>query len=240
MGRRDAMIMDTKEIRTLCLKHVYGAALTEAERVLVDEYAQTADGRDYLRECREVKDLLKNVYNVQIKPSDHDAMVESFERAVRQRFKKLVFRPRRETYGLTIFLGLLAGLSIVLTGWSVINAVFLGSCVLWLVSEWFQRYYFAKILSRPDLYEYAKASRRRSDRMLQNLPGLALVAVFSGLAIAAASYGAYWGYREFGLIVPAIVIFVFVETVAIVVYQYRKLKRSDPEVRNDWAEEIKE
>ena len=104
----------------------------------------------------------------------------------------------------------------------------------------FQRYYFAKILSRPDLYEYAKASRRRSDRILQSLPGLALVAVFSGLAIAAVSYGAYWGYREFGFIVPAIVIFVLVETVAIVVYQYRKLKRSDPEVWDWWAEEIKE
>jgi hypothetical protein len=66
------------------------------------------------------------------------------------------------------------------------------------------------------------------------------VTVLSGLAIAAVSYGAYWGYREFGFIVTAIVIFVVVETVAIVVYQYRKLKRSDPEVWEWWAEEIKE
>ena len=72
------------------------------------------------------------------------------------------------------------------------------------------------------------------------LPGLALVAVFSGLAIATVSYGAYWGYREFGFIVPAIVIFVIVKTVAIVVYQYRKQKRSGPEVWDWWAEEIKE
>ena len=232
--------MDTQEIRTLCLKHVYGAALTEAERALVDVYAQTADGRDYLRECREVKDLLKNVADVQIKPVDEEAMIQNFERTVRQTFKQTVFRPRGETYSLPIILGLLAGLLIVLNGWSVIKAVLLGVCVLWLIATWFQRYYFAKILSRPDLYEYAKASRRRSDRMLQNLPGLALVAVFSGLAIAAVSYGAYWGYREFGFIVPAIVIFVLVQTVAIVVYQYRKLKRSDPEVWDWWAEEIKE
>jgi hypothetical protein len=63
---------------------------------------------------------------------------------------------------------------------------------------------------------------------------------FSGLAIAAVSYGAYCGYREFGFIMPAIVIFVLVQTVAIVVYQYRKLKRSDPQVWDWWGEEIKE
>ena len=51
--------MDTKETKTLCLKQVYGAALTDAERARVDDYAQTADGRAYLRECQEVKDLLK-------------------------------------------------------------------------------------------------------------------------------------------------------------------------------------
>ena len=232
--------MDTKEIRTLCLKHVYGAALTEAERALVDDYAQTADGRDYLRECQDGKGLLKNVADVKIKPVDHEAMIESFEHTVRQKFKQTVFRPRGETYGLPIILGLLAGLQIVLSGWSVINSVLLGICVLWLIATWFQRYYFAKILSRPDLYEYAKASRKRSDRILHSLPGLGLVVVFSGLAIAAVSYGAYWGYCEFGFIVPAIVIFVLVETVAIVVYQYRKLKRSDPEVWDWWAEEIKE
>jgi hypothetical protein len=118
--------------------------------------------------------------------------------------------------------------------------VFLGIGVLWLIVDCLQRYYFAKILSRPDLYEYAKASRRRSDRILHSLPGLALVTVFSGLAIAAVSYGVYWCYWEFGLIVAAIVIFVLVETVAIVVYQYRKLKRSDPAVWDWWAEEIKE
>lgn len=232
--------MDTKEIRALCLKHVYGAALTEAERALVDDYAQSADGRDYLRECRETKDLLKHVADVQIKPVNHEAMVESFERTVRRTFNKTVFRPWWETNSPPIILGLLAGLFIVLDGWSVINAVLLGSCVLWLIADCFQRYYFAKILSRPDLYEYAKASRRRSERMLQSLPGLMLVAVFSGLAIAAVSYGAYWGYREFGFIVPAIAILVLVETVAIVVYQYRKLKRSDPGVWDWWAEEIKE
>ena len=116
----------------------------------------------------------------------------------------------------------------------------LGFCVLWLISACFQRYYFAKILSRPDLYEYAKASRRRSDQILKKLPVLALVAVFSGLVIAAVSYGAFWGYQEFGFIVPAIVIFILVETVAIVVYQYRKLKRSDSKVWDWWSEEIKE
>ena len=108
--------MDTKEIRTLCLKHVYGAALTEAERGLVDDYVQTADGRDYLRECREVKDLLKNVADVQIKPVDHEAMVENFESTVRQNFNKTVFRPWWEANSPPIILGLMAGLFIVLDG----------------------------------------------------------------------------------------------------------------------------
>jgi hypothetical protein len=233
--------MDTKEIRTLCLKRVYGVALTEAERALVADYAQTADGRDYLRECQEVKDLLKNVADVKIKPVDHEVMVENFERTIRQKFKETVFRPWWQANSAPIILGLMAGLFIVLDdGWRVINTVLLGICVLWLITDCFQRYYYAKIMSRPDLYEYAKASRRRSDRILHSLPGRALLTVFSGLAIAAVSYGAYWGYREFGFIVPAIVIFVVVETVAIVVYQYRKLKRSDPEVWDWWAEEIKE
>ncbi len=233
--------MDTKEIKTLCLKHVYGAALTEAERSLVDDYAQTADGEEYLRECREVKGLLKSVADVQIKPGDHEAMVEKFESTVRQSFNKTVFRPWWKANSAPIILGLMAGVFIVLDdGWSVINTVLLGICVLWLITDYFQRYYFAKVLSRPDLYEYAKASRRRSDRILKSLPGLALVAVFSGLAIAAVSYGAYWGYREFGFIMPAIVIFVLIETIAIFVYQYRKRKRSDSEVWDWWAEEIKE
>jgi hypothetical protein len=46
--------------------------------------------------------------------------------------------------------------------------------------------------------------------------------------------------REYGIILPVIVIFILVETVAIVVYQYRKLKRSDPEVWDWWTKEIKE
>lgn len=232
--------MDTKEIRTLCLKHVYGAALTEAERALVDDYAQTADGKDYLRECREVKGVLNTVSDVPIKPIDHQAMIESFERSVRQTFKKTVFRPWWEANSPPIILGLLAGLSIVLGEWSVINVVLLGICFLWLIADCFQRYYFAKILSRPDLYEYAKASRRRSDRMLQRLASLALVATFYGMAIAAVSYGAYWGYREFGFIVPAIVLVVLALWIAIVVYQFRKRKRSDLELWDWWAEEIKE
>ena len=232
--------MDTKEPRTLCLKHVYGAVLTEAERGLVDDYAQTADGADYLRECREVKDLLKSVADIKIKPVDHAAMVESFERTVRQNFNKTVFQPWWRANSAPIILGLIAGLFIFSDGLSVINIVLLGICVLWLITDYFQRYYFAKVLSRSDLYEYAKASRRRSDRILQSLPGLTLLTVFSGLAIAAAAYGAYWGYRQFGFIAPAIVTFVLIDTVAIVVYQYRKLKRSDREVWDWWAEEIKE
>lgn len=232
--------MDTKQVKTLSLKHAYGAALTEAERNLLDEYAQTADGMADLQECREVRDLLRKVADVQIKPVDKEAMIQSFERTVRQTFRQTVLRPRGETYNLPITLGLLVGLFIVLTGWSTSKAVLLGSCVLWLTVTWFQRYHLAKILSRPDLYEYARASRRRSDRILKSVPGVALVAVVSGLAIAAVSYGAYCGYGEFGFIMPAIMIFVLVETVAIFVYQYHKLKRSDPEVWDWWAEEIKE
>ncbi|MEZ6067994.1 MAG: hypothetical protein R3B90_20290 [Planctomycetaceae bacterium] len=46
----------------------------------------------------------------------------------------------------------------------------LGCCVLWMIADYFQRYYFARVLSRSDLYEYAKASRQRSDRLLRSLP----------------------------------------------------------------------
>ena len=232
--------MDTNEIKTLCLKHVYGATLTDAERALVDDYAQTADGKDYVQECRETKDLLMNVADVKIKPVDHEAMVENFERTVRQSFNKTVFRPWWEANSPAIILGLLVGLFGVLRGWNIIDGVLLGICLLWLILDGFQRHYFKKILSRPDLYDYAKASRRRSDRMLRSLPGQALVAVFSVLAIAAVSYGAYWGYQNFGFIAPAIVIFILVETAVIVVYQYRKQKRTDREVWDWWAEEIKE
>ncbi len=235
--------MDTKEMRTLCLKHVYGAVLSEAERGLVDDYAQTADGADYLRECREVKDLLKSVADIKIKPVDHEAMVERFERTVRQSFNKTVFQPWWRANSAPLILGLITGLFIYSDGLSVINIVLLVICVLWLITDYFQRYYFAKVLSRSDLYEYAKASRKRSDRILQSLPGLTLVTVFCGLAIAALAYGAYWGYRQFGFIAPAIVTFVLVDTlaiVAIVVYQYRKLNRSEAKVWDWWAEEIKE
>ena len=133
--------MDTKLARTLCLKHVYEVALTDAEQALADDYAQTADGREYVRECREAKVMLKNVADVEIRPNDHKAMIESFERTVRQTFSQTVFRPRGEAYGPPIYLGLLAGFLIVLDGWSVINAVFLGACVLWLIATWFQRYF---------------------------------------------------------------------------------------------------
>lgn len=232
--------MDTEQTKTLCLKYAYESALTEAEQALVDDYIQTDDGKNYLQECREMKDLLNKVADVQIKPVDHQAMVESFEKTVRQSFKKTVFRPWWEANSPPMILGLMAGLFIVLDGWSVINSVLLGSCVLWLITDNFQRYYMAKILSRPDLYEYARASRRRSERMLQSVRGKALVAVFAGLAIAAVSYAAYWGYREYGIIVPVIATFVLVQTVAIVVYQFRNHKSSAPEVWDWWAEDIKE
>lgn len=232
--------MDTREIRTLCLKQVYGASLTEAERAEIDEYAQTDVGRDYMRECQEVKDLLKNMADVKIKPVDHEAMVENFERTVRQTFQETIFRPWWEANSPPIILGLLAGLFIVLEGWTTINAVLVGCSILWLITDCFQRYYLAKILNRPDLYEYAKASRKRSDRILQSLPGMALVAVLAGLLIVAVLYVAYWSHREFGFIGLAIVILVLVETVAIFVYQNRKRKSSDPEVWDWWAEEIKE
>ncbi|WP_339750035.1 hypothetical protein [uncultured Rubinisphaera sp.] len=232
--------MDTREIRTLCLKQVYGASLTEAERAEIDEFAQTDIGRDYMRECQEVKDLLKNVADVKIKPVDHEAMVENFELTVRQKFNETVFQPWRQANSAFIILGILAALLIVVDGGNVIYAVLLGSCVLYVIADWFQRCYFAKILSRPDLYEYAKASRKRSDRILQSLPGMALVAVLAGLLIVAVLYVAYWSHREFGFIGLAIVILVLVETVAIFVYQNRKRKSSDPEVWDWWAEEIKE
>lgn len=235
--------MDTKEIKTLCLKRVYGAVLNETENGLVDDYAQMSEGRDYLRECEEVKDLLKNVANVQIKPVDHEAMVERFESTVRQKFNETVFQPWWRANSAPIILGLMAGLFIFSDGWSVINIVLLGICALWLITDYFQRRHMAKVLSRPDLYEYAKESRRRSDRILQSLPGGMLLTVFSVLAIAAAAYGAYWGYQEYGLIAPAILIFVLVDAIAIVtivVYQNRKMKRSDREVWDWWSEEIKE
>lgn len=233
--------MDTKEIRALCLKRVYGAAMTERERDLVNDFTQTTDGMDYMRECREMKGLLSQMGDVSIKPVDHEAMVETFERTVRQSFDETVFRPWWEANSPAVILGLMAGLFIVFDdGWSIINAVLLALCVLWLIADYFQRYYFAKTLSRPDLYEYAKASRQRSDRILRNLPGQALVAVVSLLAIAAVSYATYWGYQKFGLIVPAIVVFVVIETAVIFVYHHRKRKRTNAEVWDWWAEEIKE
>ena len=131
--------MDINEIKTLCLKHVYGAPLAESERAVVDDYAQTTDGGTYLRECREVKHLLRSVADVQIKPVDHQAMVESFERTVRQSFQQTVLRPWGEAYSGPILLGLLASLLVVADGASVISSVFLGICVLWLIMTWFQR-----------------------------------------------------------------------------------------------------
>lgn len=235
--------MDTKEIKTLCLKRVYGAILTEAEHGLVDDYAQTDDGAQFVPECRELKVLLKSVADVQIKPVDHEAMVRKFESTARQSFDKTVFRPWWKANGAFVALGLMAALLIALEGWSVINSLLLGSCVLWLITEYFKRGYYAKILSRPDLYEYARASRRRSDRILNNLPSRMLLTMFSGLAVAALAYGTSWGYQKYGIIAPSIVIFVLfdmVVIVAIVVYQTRKLKRSDPEVWDWWSEEIKE
>lgn len=239
--------MDTKDIKTLCLKHVYGAALTEAERGLVDEYTQTHIGRDYLKECLEMKNIMNSLADVVIKPVDHEAMVEKFECTVRESFDKTVFQPWWRSNIAFVVLGLMAGVFIVLDdGWSVINTLLLGSCVLWLITDYFQRCYYAKILSWPDLYEYAKASRRRSDQMFQSLTSRAMVVLFSGLAIAVAmamAYGTWLGYLQYGIAVPAIVIFVLVDIVAIVgivIYQYRKLRRSDPEVWDWWAEEIKE
>lgn len=239
--------MDTKEIKTLCLKYVYGAALTEAERGLVDEYTKTDVGRDYLKECSEMKNIMNSLADVVIKPVDHEAMVEKFECTVRESFDKTVFQPWWRSNFAFVVLGLMAGVFIVLDdGWSVINTLLLGSCVLWLITDYFQRYYYAKILIRSDLYEYAKASRRRSDRILHSLTSQALVILFSVLAIAvitAMAYGTWLGYLQYGIVVPAIVIFVLVDIVAIVgvvIYHYRKLKRSDPEVWDWWVEEIKE
>jgi hypothetical protein len=239
--------MDSKEIKTLCLKHVYGTALTEAERRLVDEYTETDVGRDYLKECLEMKIIMNSLADVDIKPVDHDAMVERFECAVRESFDKTVFRPWWRSNFAFVVLGLMAGVFIVLDdGWSVINILLLGSCVLWLITDCVQRCYYAKILSRPDLYEYAKASRRRSDRMLQSLTSRTMVVLTVGMAIAvimATAYGTWLGYLQYGIIVPAILLFVLVDIVAIVgivIYQYRKLKRSDAEVWDWWSEDLKE
>ncbi|MCA9059764.1 MAG: hypothetical protein KDA85_14755 [Planctomycetaceae bacterium] len=232
--------MEIKEIRTLCLKHVYGGTLGEAERTLINDYAQTDEGREYLQECREMKNLLTNVADVTIKPLDHEAMVESFERTVRQAFQQTIFQPWWQTNSPPMILALMAGLQIATSGWSMFVAALLGICVLWLITDCCQRYYFAKILNRPDLYEYARASRKRSDEILRSLPGRMLVILCSGLAIAAISYSTYWGYSKFGVIVPAIVVFVTVEVVVIGLYQYRKLRKSDSEVWDWWTQEIRE
>lgn len=232
--------MNTVEIKTLCLKKVYGVALTDAERGLVDNYAQTTDGSDYLRECREMKDLLKNVGDVEIKPVDHGTMVERFESTVRHKFNETVFRPWWEANSPPVILGLLAVFMTALSERHFVYEVLLGSCVLWLIADFFQRRYYAKVLSRPDLYEYAKASRRRSDRILQSLPGKALVTALTGLLIAVVSYATYWIHLEFGFVGSAIAIFVLVETVAIVGLQFRKVKYSNSEVWDWWKGEIKE
>ena len=228
------------DIRELCLKHVYGAPLTEAEQASIDAYTQTTEGKDYLQECQEIKDLLNNMADVKIKLVDHEAMVENFERTVRQTFQETIFRPWWEANSPPILLGLMAVVFILMEGWTVIITVLLGCCVLWLITDYFQRYYYAKILGRPDLYEYAKASRKRSDRILKSLPGKMLMVVCSGLVIPVVSYGTYWGYREYGIIVPLVVIVVLVETAIIIGLQFRKQKHSDPEVWDWWTEEIRE
>lgn len=232
--------MDSNEIKTLCLKHAYGAPLSAAEQTVVDEYTQTPDGIEYLQECREMKDLMTNAADVQIKPVDEKAMIQNFERTVRQTFEQTIFQPWWKANSPPILLALIAALFIGQDGWSLANSVLLGCCVLWVLADCLQRYYYAKVLNRPDLYEYAKASRKRSDRILQSPLGKAVVAVCSALATAAALYGVYWGYREFGLLVPAIAVFIVVEVAVIFVYQHRKLKRTDSEVWDWWAEEIKE
>ncbi|PQO34614.1 hypothetical protein DTL21_13975 [Bremerella cremea] len=232
--------MDTNDIKKLCLKYVYGAALTDAERAVVDDYAKATDGQAYLQECREMKHLLTNVADVKVRPIDHEAMIENFERTVRQSFDRTVFRPVKETYGLPVILGLLACSLIFFDGWSILNAVLLGVSALWLIVTWFQRYYMAKILSKPDLYEYAMTSRRRSDRIIKSLPGRLLIALFVGLAIAVTAFIAYWGYQEFGFLFPAIMVFLLVETLVIIIYQIRQQKRSNREVWDWWEEEIKE
>lgn len=231
--------MDRNEIKTLCLKHAYGAVLTDAEQTLIDEYTQTTDGFEYLQECREMKDLMSNIADVEIKPADHAAMVESFERTVRQSFEKTVFRPWWEANSPPMILGLLAGVFVANDGWNIATGTLLVCCVLWVITDCLQRYYYAKVLNRPDLYEYAKASRKRSDQLLNSLPGKLLVVAIAGLVIAAVSYVVYWGYQEFGLIVAAVVGFVVIEAAVIVAYQYRKFKRSDPVVWDWWTEEIK-
>jgi hypothetical protein len=61
--------------------------------------------------------------------------------------------------------------------------------------------------------------------------------------IMATAYGTWLGYLQYGIIVPAIVLSVLVDIVAIVgivIYQYRKLKRSDAEVWDWWSEDLKE
>lgn len=112
--------------------------------------------------------------------------------------------------------------------------------MVWLLGIWLQRSHLAKILSRPDLYEYCKASRRRSDKLLRTWWVKALLAALVASMIAALSYGATWSYREFGFVTTAIPLVVMAIGVGAVVFQYRKLKRSAPDLWDWWEGEIKE
>lgn len=102
--------MNSDHINTLCVKHVYGAALTEAEKPLVDAYSRTPEGQRYLREVRQIMQTLQQVAEVPIKPVDHEAMIQRFEQSVRQTFDQAVIRPRGGAYSLPMGFGLLAGL----------------------------------------------------------------------------------------------------------------------------------
>lgn len=232
--------MDTDDIKALCLKHIHSAALTESEKALVDDYSQTPEGQSYLREARQIMEALRTVANVPIKPVDHGAMIQRFEQSVHQTFEKAVIRPRGGTYSLPICLGVLAGIMILIDGSNAIEIMLLGLCVLWLFAAWFQRHHLSKILSRPDLYEYSKASRRRSDKLLRSPWGQLVLVVVGVSTIAAVSYGAHWSYREFGVVTTAVPIVVMAYGVSAVVYQYRKIHRSDPELWDWWEGEIRE
>lgn len=232
--------MDTDDIQKLCLRHMEGAALTEAEATLVDSYSRTPDGQSYVREAREIMDALRKVADVPIEPIDPAAMIQRFEQTVRQTFETTVIRPPGGTYSLPISLGLLAGVFILIDGWTVLNVALLGFGSAWVLASWLQRYQVARILRRPDLYEYSKASRRRSDERLQSPWGQVLLALVAVSTIAAVSCGAYWSCLEFGFVTTAIPFVVTAFGVVAVVRQYRKIRRADPDLWDWWDGEIRE
>ena len=231
--------MNTQDMKPLCLKHVYGAALTESEQGLLNSYVQTTQGAEELNECQQMKNMLSEVADVKIKPIDKAAMIQRFETTVRDRFKQTVFRPYSETLTQSI-VWLFLAFAMFTSDWYLAALVCVALSIAVPILTWLQRRYTTAILSRPDLYEYAKASKQRSKRFMRSPLGITLMAALTGLTITGLYFGLRWTHQTFGLVGPLLAILVLALTAIQVIYAFNQVKKSEPEIWDWWEQEIKE